>query len=268
MQPIEHLRHVARVEGADPAMLAREAAFALDAVAGTDPAGLVPSCRRLIERHVTNGPLWWLSARVLSSPEQGETARESAAALEADPTDRRLANALPDDTSVLVVGWPDIAAEALRRRGDLELLIVESGGEGDALARRLGRDGAEVSPVPDRGVGAAATVAGLVIVEALAAGPSGILAASGSLAAAAVAAQAGVPVWAVVGVGRALPDALWAALLSRFDDTGLEPWDRNGELVAASLIDSVVGPDGPGNPIDGLATTTCPVAPELLRPTV
>ncbi len=267
MHPIERLRYVARVEGADPGLLAREAASALGAVAASDVAGLVPSCRRLIERHVTNGALWWLSARILSAPDPVDAAREAAAAIDADRTERHLVTSLPDEASVLVVGWPDVTAEALMRRGDLELLVVESGGEGESLARRLSGEGGMVATVPDRGIAAAATVAGMVVVEARAAGPSGIIASPGSHAAAAVARRAGVPVLAVTPVGRVLPDALWGALLARFDDAGLEPWDRDGEVVAADLIDSVVGPGGPSSTADGLLAATCPVAPELLRAT-
>lgn len=267
MHPVERLRHVARVEGADPGLVAREAASAIAALAREDPTGLLPGCRRLVERHVANGPLWWLSARVLSSPDPRDAAREAAAALEADRTADRLVAALPDDTSVLVVGWPDLAAEALARRGDIEVLVVESGMEGHGLARRLGAD-SDVALVPDRGIGAAATVAGIVLLEAGAAGPGGIVAAPGSHAAAAVARQAGVPVWAVTGVGRVLPDALWLALLGRLDGSGLEPWDRDTELVPAELIDTVAGPDGAVAAADGLAASTCPAVAELLRPTV
>jgi hypothetical protein len=241
MHPIERLRYVARVEGADFGLVAMESASALAAVAASDIPALVPSCRRLVEGHVTNGPLWWLSARVLASPEPVHAAREAAAALEADPTERVLAREVPDETSVLVVGWPDIAAEALSRRGDLEVFVAESGGEGDGLVRRLSRDRH--------------------------AGPSGLMAAPGSHAAASVARQAGVPVWAVAGVGRVLPEALWNALLARVDQSGLEPWDRDDELVPAELLDAVVGPEGRTEVGAGLAASTCPAVPELLRPT-
>ncbi|MDA8285773.1 MAG: hypothetical protein M0Z42_21280, partial [Actinomycetota bacterium] len=141
MHPIERLRHVARVEGADPAMLAREVASSLAEVADAGLAGLVPACRRLVEHHPANGPLWWLSARMLASAEPYQEAREAAAALANDPTARRLADLLPEDITVLVVGWPDTAANALRRRGDLEVLVADSGGDGAALARRLAGDG-------------------------------------------------------------------------------------------------------------------------------
>lgn len=255
MHPIERLRYVARLEGADPAALAREVASSLAEVAATDVAGLVPACRRLVEHHPANGPIWWLSARLLAAAEPYDEARVAAAALANDPTSRRLAEVLPEDATVLVVGWPDTVGDALRRRGDLEVLVVESGGDGAGLARRLD----DAATVPDRGIAAAAVVADLVLVEALVAGPSGVLAAPGSHAAAAVAARADRPVWGVVPVGRVLPDALWRAALSRFDGGGLEPWDRDAELVPAELLSALVG-------VDDLTTPTCPVAPELLRP--
>lgn len=265
MHPLEHLRYVARVEGADPAELAREAAVSLAEIAADGGGGLVPACRRLVERHPANGPLWWLSARLLASPDPVDTARESAAALVHDPTPARLAAVLPDDTTVVVVGWPDLVAEALRRRGDVEVLVVDSGGDGSGLARGLQRAGSVVTLVPDRGLGSAAAVAGLVLVEASLAGPGGILAAPGSHAAAAVAARVGVAVWAVAGVGRVLPGQLWDAALARLDAGGLEPWDRDCELVPAGLLSEVVTPAGPRGP-EALGESTCPVAPELTRP--
>ena len=44
----------------------RETAGALSSL-GFDPAGLVTACRRIVDRHVTSGPLWWLCARVLTA---------------------------------------------------------------------------------------------------------------------------------------------------------------------------------------------------------
>jgi hypothetical protein len=268
MHPIERLRYVARVEGADPATVAREAAAALADVAAVDLAGLVPACRRLVDKHPANGPLWWLSARLLGSPDPPDEARDAVAALANDPTARVLAECLPEDGSILVVGWPDVVASALRRRGDVEVIVVDSGGEGSAFARRLAEVGHDASAVPDRGVASAATVCSLVIVEASAAGPGGMLAAPGSHAAAAVAARYGTPVWGVAGVGRILPARLWEAALARLDGGGLEPWDRDVEVVAADLLTSVVAPGGAGRPAEVLAAAECPPAPELLRPAV
>ncbi len=266
MHPIEHLRYVARASGADPSMLVRETASALVGVIRVEPAGLVPACRRLIERHLTVGPVWWLSARVLTAPDAVAAARAAGAEVERDPTPQAFAAALPDDVTVTIVGWPDIVGVGLRRRGDVEVLVADAGGEGSILARRLDDVGTTAVVVPDAGVAAAVVVSDLVVLEAAAAGPSGILATVGSHNAAAVAAHRGVPVWAVTGVGRVLPGRLWDSLLERLDQGAAEPWDRAVELVPASLITAVLGPTGLVESAEGLAQTTCPVAPELLRP--
>ncbi len=265
MHPIEHLRHVARATGADPALVASEAASALAQMAALEPAGLVPACRRLIERHLTSGPVWWLSARILGADDPRAAAREAAALLDGDRTMRHLAEALPDGATVAILGWPDLTADALRRRGDVEALVIDSGGDGAVLVRRLHDAGNDAELIPDGRVGSAAAVAELILVEAYVGGPAGVLAAPGSLAAAAVGAHLGTPVWAVAGVGRVLPERLWDALVVRFDEAGDEPWERPAELVTASLISAVVGPEGLVPAEEGLAAATCPVAPELLR---
>jgi hypothetical protein len=102
-----------------------------------------------------------------------------------------------------------------------------------------------------------------VLVEASAAGPGGFVALAGSRAAAAVARHAGVPVWAVAGAGRVLPDRLWAALVARMEDE--EPWEDVEELVPLDLVDVIVGPRGLVRPADAVAQADCPVAPELLK---
>jgi hypothetical protein len=207
-----------------------------------------------------------MSARVLSGADPSEAAMTAALELEDDRTDRLLAAALPDSLTVAIVGWPEATAAALRRRGDLEVLVIDSTGEGSGLARRLSNAGSECEVIPNTGVGPAAAVADLVIVEAFAAGPAGVLAAPGSLPAAAVATHSGRPVWLVAPTGRVLPGGLWDALLSRFDGTAGEPWERSAELVPASLISEMIGPEGQTPVVDGLANATCPASPELLRP--
>jgi hypothetical protein len=266
MHPIEHLRYVARATGFDPAVVAAEAAEALAEMARIQPAGLVPACRRLIERHLAAGPVWWLSARMLRDDDPVAAGRRAAYELEQDRTAAVLADALPDSATVVLVGWPDVASEALRRRGDVEVLVVDWASEGEQLVRRLRDRGSDAVLVNESGVGPAAVVADVVIVEALAAGPAGVLAAPGSMAAAAVAAHQQVPVWAVTGVGRLLPGPLWDALLARLDESGVEPWDRSVEVVPASLLTTIVGPDGCDEPAQGLLKATCPPAPELFRP--
>ena len=96
-----------------------------------------------------------------------------------------------------------------------------------------------------------------MVLEASALGSDYFLAPSGSRAAAAVARAAGVPVWLVAGVGRALPERLWRALTTRLDLDN--PWDDQVELVPLDLVDAVLGPE------EGVVVRPdCPAAPELL----
>lgn len=266
MHPIEHLRYIARATGADPAVVAAEAAEALVGMARMEPAGLLPACRRLIDRHVAAGPVWWLSARMLREDDPVKAGRDAAERLRYDPTPDVLADALPDSATATVVGWPDLTVEALRRRGDVEVLVVDWESEGEHLVRRLRDRDQSAELVGPSGAGPAAVVADLVVVEAQAAGPAGVLATPGSLAVAAVAAHQQVPVWAVVGVGRLLPGPLWDAVLARLDESGAEPWERSVEVVPADLIARVVGPGGVLETAEALAGPTCPAAPELFRP--
>jgi hypothetical protein len=151
----------------------------------------------------------------------------------------------------------------LRSRGDLEVLVVDSDGDGSALARRLADRGTDARLIPDSGVGPATAVADVVLVEALAAGPTGLLASPGSLAAASVAAGRLIPVWGVTAVGRVLPEGLWGSLLAQLDSSGDEPWERGAEVVPAELMSQVVATTGACEVSAGLAATTAPDVAEL-----
>ena len=232
---------------------------------GFDPAGLVTACRRIIDRHATSGPLWWLSTRVLTAHEPTREAWRCADEVDEDRTPLELAYALPSDATVCVLGWPELIGEALARRGDLEVLVTDVLGEGRGLVRRLQRSEVDALDVPVAGLGAAAAASDVVLLEVSAFGPGGGLAVAGSQAAAAVAAHAGVPVWAVVGVGRALPPGTWRALAARVADD--HPWEADDEIVPLDLLTGVVTPDGVRSATDLLADAArLPEAPELFRP--
>src|SRR3954454_12116751 len=138
MHPIERLRYVARSHGGDQRLLVRETAGALRGL-GLDPAGLVVACRRIVERHPTSGPLWWLCASLATSTDPFREAWSLADHIEDDPTANQLIELLPEDATVTVVGWPDFAGEALIRRGDLAALVIDSNDNGPSLVRRLER---------------------------------------------------------------------------------------------------------------------------------
>lgn len=262
MHPIERLRYVARASGADQSLLVRETAQALGAF-HDDPAGLVAACRRIVDRHPTSGPLWWLCARVLTAPEPRAEAWRAVDEIEQDATPAELAFALPEDATVAVVGWPELVGDALPRRGDVEVLAVDVLGEGSGLVRRLVHAGLDAEDVPPAGLASAVLQADVVLVEAVAMGPDGLLAVSGSLAAAAVARHAGTPVWAVAGVGRLLGARMWEALAGRHLARPAEPWELDEEVVPLDLVDRVCGPHGLGTREEVLRRTDCPVAPEL-----
>ena len=263
MHPIERLRHVARAEGAGPSFIAREAAAAL-AGFGDDPTGLVTACRRLVERHPTAGTMWWLAARVLAATDpMGETWR-AAEELEGDDTPSVLLRGLPTEGTVAVLGWPELAGDALRRAGEVELLVIDAGGRWTGVVDRLARRGVDAIDVPEGGLGAAVAASDLLVLEASALGPGGFVADSGARAAAAVARHAGIPVWVVAGAGRVLPKRLWEALVTRLE-LDADAWDADDEVVPIDLADQVVGPRRMTSPDAAVKRADCPIPPELLR---
>jgi hypothetical protein len=263
VHPIERLRYVARSSGADQRTMVSETAMALRGLR-LDPAGLVTACRRVVDRHPTSGALWWLAARTLTAAEPFSEILQLAVQAEEDPTPDELYNSLPEDATVCVLGWPELVGDAIVRRGDVGVLAIDVHGEGAGFVRRLQRAEVEAETVPVAGLGAAVAAADLVIIEASVAGPDGLLAVSGSRAAASVAYCSEIPVWAVVGVGRRLPGPLWRSVLDRLEQSG-EAWEAPDEVVPAGVISHVVGPNGISVGPDDLARAECPVAYELTR---
>ena len=267
MHPIERLRYVARSSGGDPRMLVRETAGALRGL-GFDPAGLVVACRRIVERHPTSGPMWWLCASVLAAADPYRCAASLADALEADPTPDLLVEALPDDATVCVVGWPDLIGEALLRRGDSTVLAVNTDGDdmgSRAFVRRLQHADVDAEIVPAAGLSAAVLASDLVVVEASAACETELLAGTGSRALASVGYCSDVPVWAVVGRGRCLPTALFDAMAQRHTADLRLPWDASAEGVPLALFNWVVGPSGVLPIAEVALQPECPMSYELLR---
>ena len=263
MHPIERLRMVARAGREDPTVLGREAASALASFAG-DPAALVTACRRLVSRQPTCGPVWWVAARVLNAADPAMEGWRAGDELARDRTGAALAYELPEDATVVALGRPEVVSDALLRRGDVRALVVDALDEGSSLVSALRRADNDASLVPESGLGPAVAAADVVIVDAVALGPGGLMAVSGSAAAAAVAARRGVPVWAVAATGRLLPEPLWDALAGVVARRQT-PWDEPEELVPLAWVDVVVGPGGALPAAEAVASPTCPPAPELVR---
>ena len=266
MHPIERLRYLARSSGGDARVMVSETASALRGM-GMDPAGLVVACRRIVERHPTSGPLWWLCAHMLTAADPYATARRLADEIDVDPTPEFLIDVLPTDSTVCVVGWPDLAGEALLRRGDVRVLAIDADDQGSSFVRRLERADVEAEIIEPAGLSAAVLSADLVLVEASAASPSELLAARSSRAAASVAYCSEVPVWAVVGIGRCLPEAGFTSLVQRVADVR-DPWQAEADVVPLALFSHTVTAAGLW-PIEEVSLAAeCPLAHELLRSSV
>lgn len=262
MHPIERLRYMARAGDVGTVSLVREAAVALSATA-RDPMELVMACRQLIERRPSSGPLVWLSARMITGSEARAEAWDVVEAIERDTTARELAHVLAADTTVLVIGSPEIIGSALLARGDVGVLVADTIGEGYGLVHQLEINDHSVAEVPAGGVGSAAADADLVLLETDALCDGGALCRTGSLAAAAVAHHMRVPVWLVAGVGRCLPSRMWQPMADR--SISDQPWDDEVEIVPLDLIDKVTGPSGPQPVAEARLRVDCPIAPELFR---
>lgn len=262
MHPIERLRYVARAGGADHGALAEETARALAGFTD-DPSGLVTACRRIVDRHPTSGPMWWLASKVLAANDPRAESIRCVTTLQDDPTAAALAYELPDDITVCAVGWPEQIGEALVRRGDVRSLIVDSLGEGAGLVRRLEQVDSETDEVPPANASGAVKWSNIVLLEASAVGPDAFVAVAGSHAAAAVAAGTDAEVWLVAGEGRLLPERLWTELVDRHDQAG-EPWELDEDIVPLALVDAVIGPRGRESIDAMLRRTDAPVVPELL----
>jgi hypothetical protein len=265
VHPIERLRYVARASGGDQRMLVRETAGAIRGLQ-VEPAGLVVACRRIVERHPTSGPLWWFCSSLLTAADPFRAASELANEVESDSTPDHLFDALPDDATVCVVGWPDLIGDAVMRRGDIRVLAVDADDEGSAFVRRLQRADIDAEVVPPAGTAAAAVAADLVLIEALAAGGDEVLVPVASRAAASVAYCSEAPVWLVAGRGRRLTRPLFDAMLERVGDVRM-PWEADAEPMPLALATVVVGPLGLGD-VHGpdVLAAECGTAHELLRP--
>jgi hypothetical protein len=238
----------------------------------SDQLGLITACRRVVERHPTCGALVWMAARVMTAADPVAELRRCAAAISDDPTARVLADGLPSDATIVVVGWPEESPVALGRRGDVSVLVVDAFGEGAELAGELCAVDVTARSVPVEGLGAAVAAAaaagGVVVLEADAAGPSHAMAVAGSLAAAATARALGVPVWLVVPCGRSLPLAMWERFGARVAASppgsvaGVD-WEAGHDIVGLDLVDVVVRPTGLTDVATLAASPDCPSVPEL-----
>jgi hypothetical protein len=207
--------------------------------------------------------MWSLTARVLMSNDPMRTAWAFLDELDQDATAVHVVRSLPDGAKVCIIGWPDLSAEELHRRGDIEVRVIDAYGEGSGLVRRLDARDVNVVEVPLTGLGSAAATADVVLIEAAVASANGLIAASGSLAAAASCRAGGGQTIAVVGVGRMLPAAMFDSARQSLDAES--PWEDDEEFVPIELFDGAVGPEGVMTMDEFAVRADCRLAPELLK---
>lgn len=271
MHPIEHLRYVARAQGADPAALVEETAHALGSLR-FDPSGIVVACRRIVERHPFTGALWWLCASVSTSSEPFDAVWELAEEIRHDPTGSELAAALPDEATVVTIGAPDLVGEGLIRRGDVRVLALDAGHTATQFVRKLDRYDVDNETIDGAMAAAAVRSADVVLVEALACDADRAVMPMGSATIVAAAQAWGTPVWLVAGTGRRLPTGFIDHMAQRFDEITdpagaypVEQWEMDVEILPTSMCTHVVGPHGVVPMGPPAITPDCPVAHELLR---
>lgn len=262
MHPIERLRWIARAEDEPAASLASQAAWTLAELAQQEPTALLTACRRLLDRHPACGPLWWVSARLAAADDPLEAGRRAAAELCSDPTSGRIGEALAGSftaSDVVVLTVPvEVALPALEASKPYPLRLV-----GDPWSlRRSMRALAAVTASDVTGWSAgeedeALEGAAVLLVEVLAAGGGRALVGPGTAAVLRAATDRGVPAWALIGAGRALPERLFAAAAER---TG-----AGADLVGLEAFALGIGPALTGDAAAVAAEVTCPPGPELLR---
>jgi len=259
MHPIERLRWIARDRDEAPTTLALEAAWAISDLVADAPAAVVTACRRLVESHVTVGPLWWVAATVLAAADPDRAAKRVAAELVSDPTAELLAAGLGDrlgGDATVAVGCPaETVVEAFSHRPVAMVRVVGLSPALRGQVRRFATTAAKAEGFAFDEAEQAVEGAAAVLVEALAAGSRGVLVAAAAAPLAEAAQGASVPLWGVAGVGRVLPDQLLEEVLRRGGD--------GVELIETARFDLVAGPAGLEAPVQALAREACPPAPEL-----
>lgn len=261
MHPIEHLRHVARARGVDASTLVTETAYAMSAMR-LEPEALVVACRRVVQRQIECGPLWWFASGLLCAPDPDEVIWELVSQISDDDTARHLARLIGDDATVVTVGSGDHLLDALARRGDLRVLSIDSHHTATGVLRRLERAEVSAEAISAEGLAAAISTASAVVIQTPAASPSSALVPAGSLAAVLVARHHSVPVWLVAPQGTVLPGEYMTHIVEHAIDAE-RPWEAEFEVIDIGLIDSVIAPTGALGPGD--LAPGCGFAPELLR---
>jgi hypothetical protein len=265
VHPIEHLRYLARAAYVDAPELVSETASALHHL-GADPANLLVTCRRIVEKHPTCGPLWWLCAELLTALEPRDTLRRCLESVRKDPTPAHLSGHLaarfPDGGTVVVNGWSWEIAVALAQSSGFEACVVDGDNGADHMVRVLERNEVTAHLIEPRRAAAAVGESTAVLVSTAFAAPDGLWSPIGSAQLAATAYCAGRDVIATTPVGTRLPKVFTDAMVRLVDDdTRGESWHRDIELISLGLVTTVVGGEGVEDAAELRETGLRPEAP-------
>lgn len=278
MHPIEHLRYLARAGNVDAPDLVLETASALSGLV-LDPASVVVTTRRIVERHPLCGPLWWLCAHVVTASEPYEALHKCVEQIHDDMTAEHLAAEIAESALVCVDGWSFDVAHALAIAGStsgIEVCVVDGDNGANHMIRVLER-----LEIPSHLVRAshgaiAAASADVVLLSACATGSMSAWCGAGSLALASAAYCAERTVLLAASVGTRLPDVLFAGIVEDLDRqisqrSVVRAWHREASEVPFGLCKAIVGSDGVHDvatlPAQGLLAQ-CPPAVELLTRSV
>lgn len=272
MHPIEHLRYLARAGYADAPELVAETASALRGL-GLDHANLVLTCRRIVERHPTCGPLWWLCAELLTALEPRDTLRRCVDDVRGDSTPAHLAEHLAtqwaDGGMVAVNGWSWEIALALVSSFGFEVCVIDGDNGADHMVRVLDRNEVVTHLVEPQRAAAAVGECDVVVVSGSFVGPDVLWAPVGSAQLASVAYCAGRDVVATTPIGTRLPRVFVEAIVQMVDDdTRGEAWYRDVEAIPFALVTTVVGSSGVESTARIASTGLVPEAPVATELTV
>lgn len=239
-----------------------EAAQSLAACAN-DPAALLTSARTLLKHQPDVGQLWWLCSKLLTALDPREAAWACVDELRSPEMSRALAAEIPDGSRVCVVGAPVQTTRALRRRGDVSVLVVEVDGAGYFVERELSDAEVECETVEAHRIGAAVEHSDLVIVEPEALGEASALLGPGNVPAIATGKLTHTPVWLVCGPGQRLPERFCQAIVERVIEPATVPWIAPLELLGLGAIDQIITVNG-SSPSSEPPEPSCTFTPELL----
>lgn len=263
MHPIEHLRYVARATGADPVALVRETAQALFGL-HMEPAGLVLAARRIVERHPTCAPLWWLCAQALSAMDPFERLFELESEIDQDATTDHLLSEIHNAHTLCIVGWSPTALEALVQRGNCKALVIDSFGSADSAVNALERVDVAAEVVSIEHAAIAVDMCDMVVLDALGCGPDEFLMSAGSRSVAALAYVAEKSSLVTARKGTRLPSELWSAMKQK-NSAEDRPFSSQTDVVQRALVRAVVGPFGTTSAREPVAAECAPATEMLVR---